>query len=91
MYSFLLGINVVYENSDYFLAHDIAPIPHELVMRLGDLSGATFISGTIKAMNFIQRQILNTKRYYHVMTDGVMRLMVPLVVEKVRSGVTFRI
>jgi len=90
MLSFLPGIDFVYENSGYFLAHDTTPIPRELVMRFGDLSGATFINGTIEAMNFMQGRMRNVERHHCGMVDGLMDSMIPMIVERVRSGVIFR-
>jgi len=88
--SFLPGINFVYENSDFFLTHDTSPIPRELVMRFSDLSCARFISGTIEAINFMQERMRNVERYHCGMVDGLMDSIVPLVVRKARSGVSFR-
>jgi len=62
MLTFLPGIDFVYKNGDYFRTHDTASIPRELVMRFGDLSGATFINGTIEAMNFMQWRM---RTYHH--------------------------
>jgi len=90
MLSFLPGIDFVYKNSDYFLTHDTTPIPHELVMRFGDLSGARFINGTIEAMNFMQERLRNVERYHCGMVDGLMDSIVPVVVRRARSGVIFR-
>ena len=91
MLSFLPGINFVYENSNFFLTHDTSPIPHELVMRFSDLSGARFIKGTIEAMNFfMQERLRNVERYHCGMIDGLMDSIVPVVVERARSGVIFR-
>jgi predicted transcriptional regulator len=90
MLSFLPGIDFVYKNIDYFRTHDTAPIPHELIMRFGDLSGARFISGTIEAMNFMQERMRSVERYHCGMVDGLMDSIVPMVVERARSGVIFR-
>jgi len=90
MLSFLPGIDFVYENSDYFRTHDTAPIPRELVMRFGDLYGATFIDGTIEAMNFMQERMRNVERHHYGMVDGLMNSMIPTIVEKARSNVIFR-
>ena len=90
MLSFLPGIDFVYKNSDYFLTHDTAKVPRELVMRFGDLSGARFISGTIEAMNFMQERMRNVERYRCGMVDGLMDSIVPMVAERARSGVIFR-
>lgn len=87
--SFLPGIDFASKNCDYFLSHDTSPIPHELIMRFGDLSSAVFIEGTVEIMNFMEKRMLNTKKYHYVMSDGVIRLLVPYVVEKVRSGIEF--
>jgi len=89
--SFLPGIDFVYKNSDYFRTHDTAPIPHELVMRFGDLSGARFIKGTIEAINFVQERMRNVERYHCGMIDGLMDSIVPMVVRKARSGVIIRV
>ncbi|MEA3324180.1 MAG: transcriptional regulator FilR1 domain-containing protein [Euryarchaeota archaeon] len=90
MLSFLPGINFVYKNNDYFLTHDTTPIPHELVMRFGDLSGAMFINGTIEAMNFMQERLRNVERYHCGMVDGLMDSIIPIAVERAKSGVIFR-
>ncbi|MEA1907319.1 MAG: hypothetical protein U9N12_10325 [Euryarchaeota archaeon] len=90
MLSFLPGIDFVYENSDYFRTHDTAPIPRELIMRFGDLSGARFIKGTIETMNFMKERMQNTERYHCGMIDGLMDSIVPVAVRKARSGVIIR-
>ncbi len=90
MLSFLPGIGFLCENSDYFLSHDTAGIPHELVMRFGDLSGARFTSGLIETLNLTQERMRNAKEYHCVMTDGVLCLMIPPIIEKIESGVTLR-
>ena len=87
--SFLPGIDFVYENRDYFRTHDTAHSPHELVMRLGDLTDATFLSGAIGAMNYVQGRIRNVKEYHCAIVDAVMHPLVPQVLENIRSGVTF--
>lgn len=87
--SFLPNMDFVLKNCDYFLSHDTSPIPHELIMRFGDLSGAVFIDGTVEIMNFMEKRMLNTNKYHYVMSDGVIRLLVPHVVEKVGSGIEF--
>ncbi len=89
MLLFLPGIDFVYKNSDFFLTHDTAKVPRELVMRFGDLSGASFIEGTIETMNFVQGRMRNAERYHYGMADGLMRMMIPLAVEKIRSGIRF--
>ena len=91
MLSFLPGIDFVYKNSDFFRTHDTAPIPHELIMRFGDLSGARFIEGTIETMNFMQERLQNTERYHCGMIDGLMDSIVPVAVRKARSGVIIRV
>ena len=90
MFSFLPGIDFVYQNSDFFLTHDTTPIPRELVMRFGDLSGATFVSGTIETMNFVQERLQSVERYHYGMVDGLMDSLIPAVVRKVRLGIIFR-
>jgi len=91
MLSFLPGIDFVHRNSDFFLTHDTAPIPRELTMRFGDISGATFIRGTIEAMNFMQGRMRNIERYHWGMVDGLMNSIIPIIVEKARSGAVFRV
>jgi predicted transcriptional regulator len=90
MLSFLPGIDFVYRNSDYFRTHDTAPIPQELIMRFGDLSGARFIRGTIETMNFMREMMRNVEQYHCGMIDGLMDSIVPMVVRKARSGVIIR-
>ena len=90
MLSFLPGIDFVYKNSDYFLTHDTTNVPHELVMRFGDLSCVTFINGTIEAINFMQEILRNVERYHCGMVDALIDSIVPMVIERVKSGVIFR-
>jgi len=89
--SFLPGIDFVYENRSYFRTHDTTQIPHELVMRLGDLTDATFLSGAIDAMNHVQGRIRNVKEYHCAMVDAVMHPLVTPVTKNIRSGATFRL
>jgi len=90
MLSFLPGIDFAHKNRNYFLTHDTTPIPHELVMRFGDLTGARFINGTIEAMNFMQERLRNVERYHCGMVDGLMDSIIPIAVERAKSGIIFR-
>jgi predicted transcriptional regulator len=59
-------------------------------MRFGDLSCATFISGTIEAMNFMQGRMRDAERYHYGIVDGLIDSIVPMVVSRAKSGVIFR-
>lgn len=75
--SFIPGIDYIYNNRDYFLLHDTAPLPNEFIMRFGEISNARFIRGAIDTVNLLQKCIQNVTGYHCAMVDTVIHSMIP--------------
>lgn len=89
--SFIPGIDYIYNNRDYFLLHDTAPLPNEFIMRFGEISNARFIRGAIDTVNLLQKCIQNVTGYHCAMVDTVIHSMIPQVIDNIRAGADFKL
>lgn len=51
------------KNKDYFLTHDVKLLPHQFVMRLGELSQSQLITGMVESTTKISQMIGEAKQY----------------------------
>ncbi len=51
------------KNKEYFLTHDVKVLPHQFVMRLGELSQSTLITGMVESTTKISQMIGDAQQY----------------------------
>jgi len=75
----------------YFSTHDISPLPHQFISRLGELSGATLIVDTMESLNRGQRMFMTAEQFGWGLAEGVVpELMAPVMEERMQKGMKFR-
>ena len=84
-----LGFLLKYK--EYFMTHDITPLPHQFVNRLGELSETTLVSDTMESLNRAQRMFIETKEFGWGLAEGVVpELMGPIMADHMRQGRKFK-
>jgi predicted transcriptional regulator len=87
---FLSGFNFVLNNRKYFLEHDPACLPYELLNRLGELSSGEFCGGSLASFNRIRKMVFEAEKYIWVIADQVDSSHVQVTNEKVSKGLEFK-
>jgi len=65
----LEGLNFVSRNRGYFRKHSLAQMPEDLVLRIGDISEATYLSNVSQALYSVERLIKEAKDYIWLISD----------------------
>jgi predicted transcriptional regulator len=89
--SLLLGLNFVSENRQYFLEHDVSYLPSEFISRIGELSASSLGTRDIMTgFRLAEIMLQEASEYIWILSDQVLTSGVPIIGEKVKSGVEFR-
>lgn len=77
------------KNVDYFLNHDLSQLPDHLHW-FNSMAKGGFSSGTLETSSAIKEASVNAKKYVYVMSDEMMRALVPIDCKKNDEGVVFK-
>jgi predicted transcriptional regulator len=81
----------VFQHKEYFLTHDLSPIPNPFVNRLGELSRSTLSMEAIRNLNQGEDALGQAAQFLWAMIEGPAKdRLTPTVAERVRQGVKFR-
>jgi len=78
-------------NREFLLQHDVLVLPPEFVERLGELTGATFTTGTYKVVAEQERSLRAVKRRIWVLTEQVSESAIPIMRAKAAEGADVRV
>ena len=81
------GYKFISDNSEYFQSHTLSNLPHDLLLRLGDLSGCTFSNDALVSISHIETMIREADEYVHNIHDQYLMSAYPLASEAVKRGV----
>jgi predicted transcriptional regulator len=84
------GYRFISNNREYFQSHILSNLPHELLLRLGDLSGCIFSNYAIISVSSIETMIQELDEYIRTIHDRFFLSVYPLVSEAVKRGVRMR-
>jgi predicted transcriptional regulator len=86
----LPGYRFISDNSVYFQSHSLSNIPHNLLLRLGDLSGCLFSDDALVSVSSIESMIREADEYIHTIHDQFLLSVYPLASEAVKRGVQIK-
>ena len=90
--SFMPIISFLSKNIDYLSTHDLSPIPNELLQRIGELSEVGIEKdGTMHAFYSLEKCLSEAEEYIWILTKQYLMSTVPIIQERVKSGVEFRL
>jgi len=84
------GLEFTSRYRDYFKDHSVADLPSELVSRLGDLSGGTFIDDVMVTVHRIEETIKNAEEYILNLNVPYIASAFPLIGDILERGVECR-
>ena len=67
----LEGLNFVSRYKEYFRKHSLAKMPGSFVLRIGDLSDATYLSNMSQALYSVERMIKEAQNYIWLISDQI--------------------
>ena len=80
----------VSEHSDYFNAHSLERLPSQFVCRIGELSRSEPTENVMFTFHIVESLIKNAEEYIWLMHDQYILGTLPLLRERLESGVKFR-
>lgn len=89
--SLLPSLDFVSRNMDYFLERDIFCIPYEFISRIGELAEGELGDDTLKNISEVGIMLQEAQEYIWIMSDQILTSATPIVGDKVKSGVEYRI
>lgn len=89
--SLLSGLDFISRNRDYFMEYDISPLPYEFINRIGELAGGELGVDIFKNIHDVEIMLQEAQEYVWILSDQILMSTAPILVEKVKSGVEYRI
>jgi len=89
--SLLSGLGFVSRYSDYFMKYDVSPIPYEFIGRIGELMEGGLGADTLKNIHETEKMFREAQEYIWILSDQILMSAAPIVAEKVRSAVEYRV
>ncbi len=87
--SSISNLNFIMEKSGYFLEHDTAPIPPDLLRQIDALSTGEIVTGVYNILN--TREKLGAKGYMWYVSDDFPRHHLPNIENKLEEGLEIRV
>jgi predicted transcriptional regulator len=84
-------MNFISERSAYFLNHDTAHIPHDLLGQIGALSAGEMITGVYNILNTQDKLSADVSGYFWNMSDDFPRHHLPNVEKVLEQGMEIRV
>jgi predicted transcriptional regulator len=84
------GYRFIYDNKEYFQSHSLSNIPHDLLLRLGDLFGCIFSDNALVSVNHFSMMIQEADEYLQIIHDQYLLSVYPMVSEAFKRGVHLR-
>lgn len=89
--SSISDLNFISEKSGYFLEHDTAPIPLDLLRQIDALSKGEIVTGVYNILNTHEKLSENIKGYFWYMSDDFPRHHLPNIEKKLEEGLEIRV
>ncbi|MCZ7382561.1 MAG: DUF1724 domain-containing protein [Candidatus Methanoperedens sp.] len=89
--SSISDLDFISEKSGYFLEHDTAPIPPDLLRQIGALSKGEIITGVYNILNTHEKLGNGIKSYMWYMSDDFPRHHLPNIEKKLEEGLEIRV
>jgi len=89
--SLLSGLGFISKHRDYFMEYDISPIPYEFTGRIGELMEGGLGADTLKNIHETEKMFQEAQEYIWILSDQILMSAAPIVREKVKSGVEYRV
>ena len=89
--SFIPAMNLLSKNVEYFSTHNFSPVPNELIQRIGELSNIELETGAMHVFHRVENVLSEADKYMWIMTPQILINTVPIIKERMKNEVEFRI
>ena len=89
--SSISGLDFISKNSEFFLNHDTAPIPPDLLGQIDALSKGEMVTGVYNILNTHEKSGDGIKSYMWYMSDDFPRHHLPNIEKKLDEGLEIRV
>jgi predicted transcriptional regulator len=79
----------LYSHRDYFTTHTMNELPNILISRIGELNNCTYQQDIMMVLHRLEDTLRAAEEYIHIMLDQMVSHTMPILEEKVKSGVEF--
>ena len=79
----------LYSNKDYFTSHSMNTLPLFFTARVGELSSCNYEHDVMTVLHRLEGTLRNAEKYIHIMLDQMVSHTLPILEEKVKTGVEF--
>ena len=87
---FVPSIQFLSENNEYLKTHDLNRLPHEYVMRIGELADSTYVGDVMKMFHRSEQIISEAEEYVWIMSDQILMSSLKFTEDAVGKGVDHR-
>lgn len=87
---FIPSIQFLSENADYLKTHDLNLVPHEYVMRIGELADSIYEGDVMKMFHRSEQIISEAEEYLWIMSDQILMSSMKYTESAVEKGVDHR-
>ncbi len=89
--SSISDLNFISEKSDYFLEHDTAPIPPDLLRQIDAISKGEIVAGVYNILNTYEKLSENIEGYFWYMSDDFPRHHLPNAEKALEKGMEMKV
>ena len=79
----------LFSNRDYFMSHTLNTLPNMYSARIGELSGCSYEHDVMTVLHRLETTLREAETYIHIMLDQMVSHTLPILEEKVKTGVEF--
>jgi predicted transcriptional regulator len=84
------GLDILAENKDYVLNHDLSVLPPEFVQRLGAFKGARLVEDTLTGIRLTEMMYQKASEYIWVLSEQILVSALPFIKQSIDRGAEFR-
>ncbi len=87
--SLIPGYDFLFRNRDYFTSHTLTDLPITFTSRIGELNQCSYEHDIMTVLHRLEGTLLSAEEYIHIMLDQMVSHTMPILEEKVKTGVEF--
>ena len=84
------GLNILSQNREYVLQHDLSVLPPEFVQRLGAFKGVRLVEDTLTGIRLTEMMYQKATEYIWVLSEQILVSALPYIQQSIEKGAEFR-
>lgn len=83
------GFDFFYKHREYFTEHTLEKLPFTFINRIGELNQCSYQHDIMTILHKLEGTLQEAEQYIHIMLDQIVSHTMPILEEKVKTGVEF--